>query len=880
MRKAKKKSNATAYISPIIVRDELLRGAILLENAERIQIAVYVDGQFHAKIGSQFPVSSVYQKLLDAPQGAMGFVSPLPSHVFDGASHEIIVRQCGTGEDMQDSAVSAATVVPLLESRLVFRHGDSHGKVSIADRHIKGWIAFQCRPTQLPVLTLKDRQDNVVKQIVLIPVPTEKGHPDRYMARFRIPLEDLPLPLHVYCGESELSGSPCGLQKRMVGFLDKFNGSMFHGWAFDWYQPASPVELLLKIDGRIVQYFRPNIRRPDVAKHLKTEESELGIVGFNIAPPGSLFDGEEHRIDVEFTGGGGPLHGSGQIVRIPKAYLSFEDFMPLPEQKRRLKALERPQNPTVSIIILNRNGESLLAAFLESWKKHNSFRNIELIVVDHASEDASLELLASWQSKIPIHIISLSFNDSFSASCNRAANEARGQFLLFLNNDIVWLQDALPEMVGMLKRDSQLGVLGIKLIKSAADGEISFQMSVVQHLGVRFTLNGAAYWPYEITPEDDECEHSSQTVPVVTGAVMLCRKQDFFDAGQFDTNYFYGFEDVEFCLRLSHRLNKKIICRNDLLALHHHGYTRLSGRVEDVVDRLQNNSDVLQKSAGLWLKRHYWKSLIQGDGYVTVDKLTIGIVIDGMQSDNKLTGLQADAGKLAKQLRKRYPAARVVFLPPRLGWYNARGIHILLVGHPEYDIQMITSHRQDLITVAWVRNDIDRWALMPWWMLFDAYLAPQSDVFQQLTTYVSGKVLLGGAESPLGTLLHNHLPPLRVVLATTPDMQAEMIDCARLRQSLKSEGVIVWEEATGTPHNSRRVADVVIAVCRVKDLSRFDLNAQSHTLNILWIPDSGKQSCENNQSNLTGWRIVHQMPCMEWLQSEIEIALGNTFHSS
>jgi hypothetical protein len=358
---------------------------------------------------------------------------------------------------------------------------------------------------------------------------------------------------------------------------------------------------------------------------------------------------------------------------------------------------------------------------------------------------------------------------------------------------------------------------------------------------------------------------------------MLCRKKDFFDAGQFDTDFFYGFEDVEFCLRLSNRLNKKIICRNDLLALHHHGYTRLSGRAADILDRVYHNADVLQKNTGLWLKRNYWASLIRGDGYFTVEKLTIGIVVGAIESDDEAAPLPADTSKLAGQLRKCYPSARIVFLPPRLGWYNARDIHLLIVGHPEYDIQMITSRRQDILTLAWIRNDIRQWTRTPWWRHFDNYLVTRSGLIPQLTASVGNDILLATPESPLGSLFLNQLPPLRIASILPPEMTSvsDKTDMAILQQSLKAAGAIVWEEPANAPEGLSRVADVLIAVCSPENLPQFELRPQLHTLNILWVPDGKKPS-----RKIEGWKIVHRMPQMAWLKNEIEIALGNTFHSS
>ena len=728
------KSNKEPYLSPIIVHNGLLRGYAYVSDTELPQVAVLINGKPLTKIFCKLPVPKAYQdaahKLDDR---AKGFLVPLPAHVFDGAPHELTIRLYLPGQFTGKSATGNPKQGWLIENKSIFQSGDRHGHVNYVDHHFQGWVAFNQRPIPLPQLTLCDQQGNCIKEIPLIPLPAATGQPGKYLANFRIPRKNLPIPLRIHCGGIELTGSPCEPAKKLAGFLERFDKKAIRGWAFDMNKPADPVELTLKIDNKIFSFFRPNIRRFDIARHLKLSDEELGIVGFQITPPEILFDGKPHRISVEFTDSSHPLRGSNQLVQIPKNYLTLDEIAPPPKLVRRPAKITRPKAPLVSVIILNRNGETPLATLLESWKAKNSLTHIEFIVVDHASEDESLKLLNQWQYQLPLHIIPLSFNDSFSASCNRAAAEARGRFLLFLNNDIVWLQDALPAMVDAMEKDQEIGALGLKLLKSTDDHEQAFMQAPVQHLGVRFKLSNGAYWPYEATSDDkSEAEYSAQIVPAVTAAAMLCRREDFFRAGQFDPSYFYGFEDVEFCLRLGHKLNRKIVCRNDLVALHYHGHTRLSGRAVDIFDRLVNNANVLQKQVGLWLKRNYWTSLFSNDKTLTTEKLTIGFIIDEAPAKDGTTPLSTDASKLARQVLRNYPQAQVVFLPPSRGWYNARNLHALIVGHPEYDIDNLTAHREDLITLAWIRDNPDLWCQLPWWPQFDGYLAASSAIARQL----------------------------------------------------------------------------------------------------------------------------------------------------
>lgn len=874
-----------AYLSSIAVHGGLLKGYALIPGETFIQVAVYINDKFLDTIISRSPVPEYYEKILQEPikEGAKSFIVPLPDWLFNGLPHHLIVRLYKLNQTPEEVITNHSDNRWLAESHIKFQHGDRHGQIAITGQYVHGWVTFNHRPKPLPQLTISDIQGELHKQITLIPLPIEDEQPDKYQAKFRFLLKDLPTPLYAHCDGIQLDGSPCHPEQKLIGYLEQFDSDAICGWAFDANQPLNPVELTLKIDHQIIQHFRPNLSRPDIANHLKMADKELGIVGFQLTPPKNLLDGKAHVLSVEFTDQKIPLKNSEQTVRIANNYLSVDKILnPVTKRNRQIKPVLRPKHPVVSIIVLNRNGEKPLAAFFNSWKKRNTLTNIEIIIVDHASEDGSLKLLNDWQTRLPLHVIPLSFNDSFSASCNRSAAQARGQYLLFLNNDIVWLQDALPKMVDILKNDSTIGILGLKLLKLTDNNEQAATTQLnqlpVQHLGVRFKLSGVAYWPYEITPDEKESEFDPQPVPAVTAAVMLCRKEDFFRAGQFNPDYFYGFEDVEFCLRLNHSLNKKVICRNDLVALHFHGHTRLSGRATDIIDRVIDNADILQKHIGLWLKRYYWGSLINPEQHLSTDQFTIGLVIDEPSADYEMCRLNADACKLAKQIMHCYPSAQIVFLPPSLGWYNLRNIHLLIVGHPEYNIGKTTCRREDLLIFAWIRDQAKLWSSMPWWQHFDGYLANRAEFVSHLAQSTSSPIMQTSAKQPLGELFNPQSPPLRIALLIPSKITQKYKACIdTLQQFLKTAGAVVWQDPVDAPNGSTRVADTRIFVCLNKTLSKITPKMQPHTLNVIWAPHITSFSTAKQSE---GWQIVSQMPEVNWLQNQIGNSFGNTFCSS
>ncbi len=787
------------------------------------------------------------------------FVFPLPTLVEQGGLHRLTVR-C---EELEGDVIIA-------EDTLLYRSGEQHGRVVLKDGAYKGWVAFSQRPSSLPDLRVTDLDGNLRKLLPLLSLPTENGLPEKFVANFHFSDAELSAPLRFFCGNVELKGSPLRPAAKLIGLLEKCSGRRLEGWAFDYNQPSAPVELVLKVDGIPVSRFRPNLRRPDIAEQVNLPEAALGIVGFRLEIPEALRDGKAHKVAIEFFGQAHPLRGSGQVVTIPPVW---EVFQPRRGVLRR-KALSVPKakatRPLVSVIILNRDGAALLDALFSSWKKYNSITDVEFVVVDHASVDGSLELLRNWQRTLSIKVIPLDYNDSFSASSNRAVAQSRGRYLLFMNNDIVWLQDALPAMLDTLVADEGVVAVGLKLLKSTDEG-LLLEQTQVQHLGVRFKLSGAAYWPYEVTPKEMEAEYSPQFVPVVTAAVMLCRKQDFEKAGRFDPAYFYGFEDVELCMRMRQRLSKKIICRNDLVALHRHGHTRLSGRAADIYERVVNNADIMQAKLGLWLKQAFWHSLVNADQDLTVETLTIGLVVDERTVAGGASNFRKRVEGYAALIAKSYPSARIVLLSPGLGWYAARQIHVLLVGHPDYDIRNVCERREDLLILAWLNGRPDSWLQVPWLSDFDAYIAANQQLCEQLAPVIGCPIQLANPD-PLGGYLKNG-PPLRVALlrSTSSDEAAWRTD--KLERVLKAAGSIVWRETYENLLRYSRLVDVRVFVdSSDTDIENENIKAEVDTLNVIWAVRPDVQDIE-------GWIQTVRMPSVDWLKKKLDKALGNTFRT-
>lgn len=168
----------------------------------------------------------------------------------------------------------------------------------------------------------------------------------------------------------------------------------------------------------------------------------------------------------------------------------------------------------VSLIIINYNGAALLPACCEAlWR--SAHQPLELIVVDNASSDASLDYLAAAQPRA--RVIANTQNLGFGRACNQGAAAARGDLLVFLNPDV----QVTPEWLDVL----------------------------MAHLAER--PDTAIICPTTLAPGQTPPRHPApvEEVAAVPGAAMALPRAAWQALGGFDEQMFLYWEDVELCWR-------------------------------------------------------------------------------------------------------------------------------------------------------------------------------------------------------------------------------------------------------------------------------------------------------------------------------------------
>jgi GT2 family glycosyltransferase len=217
-------------------------------------------------------------------------------------------------------------------------------------------------------------------------------------------------------------------------------------------------------------------------------------------------------------------------------------------------------SPVISVCIANYNGESIIADCIESVLQQVNAPNFEILVHDDASTDESLRVLDSFES---IRVIKSSENVGFCISNNRMAAEARGKFILLLNNDAQLFEDALAVLFDESREYADKAVLGLPQYDAATRKLVDF--------GLKLDYFCSSV-PHR-SPAEKE-------IAMVIGACIWVPTELWRRIGGFPEWFETNAEDVYLCC-YARLLGYKIYVPNKSGFLHMIGYSLGGGKSKD-----------------------------------------------------------------------------------------------------------------------------------------------------------------------------------------------------------------------------------------------------------------------------------------------------------
>jgi len=214
----------------------------------------------------------------------------------------------------------------------------------------------------------------------------------------------------------------------------------------------------------------------------------------------------------------------------------------------------------------------------------------ECLLIDDASTDGTRAWLESLS--LPFRVFHNEQNLGFAAACNHGAQEASGDVLALLNNDLVLSPGWLPPMLAALNRP-RVGLVG-NVQRRVSDG-------AVEHAGVAVDRNGKVDHIRRLPSRP----RGTRTVLAVTAACCLVRRTDFLVSGGFDVAFENGGEDVDFALKLRARGQRAVVCL-DSVVRHHVSSSRGPASLRDERNSYRLCSRwreiILQETALAWAR--------------------------------------------------------------------------------------------------------------------------------------------------------------------------------------------------------------------------------------------------------------------------------------
>lgn len=238
----------------------------------------------------------------------------------------------------------------------------------------------------------------------------------------------------------------------------------------------------------------------------------------------------------------------------------------------------------VSVVIPSRDHPLFLEKCLKSVRDTAKGQKLEVIIVDNGSSgenrEATEKLIADLSDEIfRITYLYRPMEFNFPRMCNLAAEAARGQSLLFLNDDVELAVQGCVEQMATLAARPYTGAVGMKLYYP--------ESNKIQHAGITNLPMGPVH-KLQFLEDGTVCECARQgnvNFLAVTAACLMTERRKFQEVGGFDEKLQVAFNDVDLCFKL-YEAGYQNVCMNDCHAYHHESLSRGDDETVEKLERL------------------------------------------------------------------------------------------------------------------------------------------------------------------------------------------------------------------------------------------------------------------------------------------------------
>jgi len=208
-------------------------------------------------------------------------------------------------------------------------------------------------------------------------------------------------------------------------------------------------------------------------------------------------------------------------------------------------------NIQISIIIVSYNNFDILKSCLNSIYKYTTDVIFEVIVIDNASTEGDVDKVTSNYKNLVL--IKNKENKGFAAANNQGAKIAKGEYLLLLNNDTVFIDNVVKEIFHFTKSLKTKSIIGCKLL----NGDKTLQHSISDFDNF-WNVLGEKLFLYLIFKKSKIFNRYNKNykitdrfmeVDVLKGAFLFISQNDFDNLDGFDEKFFFYSEETDLCKR-------------------------------------------------------------------------------------------------------------------------------------------------------------------------------------------------------------------------------------------------------------------------------------------------------------------------------------------
>lgn len=258
----------------------------------------------------------------------------------------------------------------------------------------------------------------------------------------------------------------------------------------------------------------------------------------------------------------------------------------------------------LSIIIVNYNVKEFLLNLIDSIRKASEGLQTEIIVVDNASVDGSVEMIR--KNHPEVIVIENKENLGFGKANNIGLKRAAGKYLLMINPDTIVREDTFRKMIAFFESHPDAGMAGCKVLNPNGTLQLACRRSFPGPWTSLTKVTGLSslfpksklFAKYNLTYLD---ENKTYEVDAISGSFMMMKRETYEKVGGFDPQFFMYGEDLDLCYRVQ-KAGYKVYYVHDTEIIHYKGESTKRSSMDE--------TKVFYDAMHLFVKKHLSSSFL------------------------------------------------------------------------------------------------------------------------------------------------------------------------------------------------------------------------------------------------------------------------------